>query len=106
MWQENLVVRGPTANQRSHLKPIIPTGLMAVTDIAEALTAKDWPYKKAMPLEQVYKILRNMVTNNELDRDLVEFFIKEKIYETYQAKYEMPDSPHSSESSVKNKKSP
>ena len=80
--------------------------LMAVTDIAEALTAKDRPYKKAMPLEQVYKILRNMVTNNELDRDLVEFFIKEKIYETYQAKHERPDSPHSSEESVKNKKDP
>ena len=31
--------------------------LMAVTDIAEALTASDRPYKKAMPLETVYRIL-------------------------------------------------
>lgn len=80
--------------------------LMAVTDIAEALTAKDRPYKKAMPLKQVYKILKSMVGNNELDRDLVEFFINEKIYEAYQTKYENPDSPQSLETSAKNKKDP
>ena len=40
--------------------------LMAVTDIAEALTAKDRPYKKAMPLEQVYRILRSMADKKEL----------------------------------------
>ncbi len=80
--------------------------LMAVTDITEALTAKDRPYKKAMPLEQVYKILRRMVDKNELDRDLVEFFITEKIYETYQVKYETPDSAQSAKASPKNKKDP
>jgi len=78
--------------------------LMAVTDIAEALTAKDRPYKKAMPLEQVYKILRNMVKKNELDHDLVEFFINERIYEVYQAKHEAPDTAQSSEASLKDKK--
>jgi HD-GYP domain-containing protein (c-di-GMP phosphodiesterase class II) len=80
--------------------------LMAVTDIAEALTAKDRPYKKAMPLEQVYKILRDMADRNELDRDLVEFFINEKIYKTYQEKYEKPDSNKSLDASPKNKKDP
>ena len=80
--------------------------LMAVTDIAEALTAKDRPYKKAMPLEQVYRILRKMVDNNELDRDLVEFFINEKIYDVYQAKHEMTDSAQSLEELAKNKKDP
>ena len=80
--------------------------LMAVTDIAEALTAKDRPYKKAMPLKQVYKILRKMVNDNELDRELVDFFINEKVYETYQAKYERPDSPQASEEPPKNKKDP
>ena len=66
--------------------------LMAVTDIAEALTAKDRPYKKAMPLEQVYIVLRNMADKSQLDHDLVEFFINERIYEVYQAKHETPDS--------------
>jgi hypothetical protein len=80
--------------------------LMAVTDIAEALTAKDRPYKKAMPLEQVYKILRNMAEKNELDHDLVEFFINERIYEVYQAKHEMADSTQSPEAPLKDKKDP
>lgn len=62
--------------------------LMAVTDIAEALTASDRPYKKAMPLEMVYKILRSMAEHEELDRDLVELFIGKNVYEIYKEKYE------------------
>ena len=64
--------------------------LMAVTDIAEALTASDRPYKKAMPLETVYRILRSMAGNGELDNDMVELFINEEIYKTYQEKHESP----------------
>lgn len=62
--------------------------LMAVTDIAEALTAADRPYKKAMPLETVYRILRSMAENGELDSELVELFIGQEVYKTYQEKYE------------------
>ena len=64
--------------------------LMAVTDIAEALTASDRPYKKAMPLETVYRILRSMAGNGELDNDMVELFINEEIYKTYLEKHETP----------------
>ena len=64
--------------------------LMAVTDIAEALTASDRPYKKAMPLETVYRILRSMAGNGELDNDMVDLFINEEIYKTYQEKHETP----------------
>jgi len=80
--------------------------LMAVTDIAEALTAKDRPYKKGMPLGQVYKILRSMADKSELDHDLVEFFINERIYEVYQAKHETPESAQSPETPRENKKDP
>ena len=62
--------------------------LMAVTDIAEALTASDRPYKKAMPLETVYRILRSMSEKGELDNDLVELFIDKEIYKIYQTKHE------------------
>ncbi|WP_419470215.1 HD domain-containing phosphohydrolase [Candidatus Kuenenia sp.] len=57
--------------------------LIAVADITEALTAADRSYKKAMPLEKVYEILASMAKNEELDKNLVEFLIKEKIYERY-----------------------
>ena len=62
--------------------------LMAVTDIAEALTASDRPYKKAMPLETVYRILRSMAEKEELDTALVELFIEKEVYKIYQQKYE------------------
>jgi HD-GYP domain-containing protein (c-di-GMP phosphodiesterase class II) len=62
--------------------------LMAVTDIAEALTASDRPYKKAMPLETVYRILRSMSDNGELDTSLVNLFIEKEIYKIYQEKHE------------------
>jgi len=61
--------------------------LMAVTDIAEALTASDRPYKNAMPLDKVYNILRSMVKNKQLDHDLVELFINEEIYPKYLEKH-------------------
>mgnify|MGYP000203357051 FL=1 len=62
--------------------------LMAVTDIAEALTASDRPYKKAMPLETVYRILRSMVEGEELDPNLVELFIEKEVYKIYLKKHE------------------
>ena len=64
--------------------------MMAVTDIAEALTASDRPYKKAMPLETVYKILRSMSGKGELDKEMVELFIDKEIYKIYQKKHESP----------------
>ena len=62
--------------------------IMCVTDIAEALTASDRPYKKAMPLEVVYRILREMADKGELDKELVEFFISEGVFNKYKEKYE------------------
>lgn len=62
--------------------------LMAVTDIAEALTASDRPYKKAMPLETVYRILRSMAEKGELDESLVELFIEKEVYKLYQERHE------------------
>jgi HD-GYP domain-containing protein (c-di-GMP phosphodiesterase class II) len=62
--------------------------LMAVTDVAEALTADDRPYKKALTLEEVHKVLQKMAKNNKLDADLVQLFIDEKVYQTYLENYE------------------
>ena len=61
--------------------------LMAVADIAEALTADDRPYKKALNLKEVYATLRKMAENKKLDADLVELFIEERVYEIYLKNY-------------------
>lgn len=59
--------------------------ILAVVDIAEALSASDRPYKKAMPLDQVYKIMGFMVKDGELDPQVVDLMIKEKVLERYLA---------------------
>jgi HD-GYP domain-containing protein (c-di-GMP phosphodiesterase class II) len=75
--------------------------LMAVTDIAEALTADDRPYKKALNLDEVHGILRRMAQKGKLDPDLVELFIEEKVYENYRDNYETKPCKQSKEKEVK-----
>lgn len=57
--------------------------ILAVADVFEAVTASDRPYKQPNSLNQSLKILSFMVKDNELDRDIVKFFIDNKIYEEY-----------------------
>jgi len=57
--------------------------ILAVADVFEALTAHDRPYKSANSLNQAIKILSFMVKDEELDRDLVKFFIDKKLHMKY-----------------------
>jgi HD-GYP domain-containing protein (c-di-GMP phosphodiesterase class II)/phosphoribosyl 1,2-cyclic phosphodiesterase len=57
--------------------------ILAVADVFEAVTASDRPYKDPNSLNQSLKILSYMVKDDELDRDLVKFFIDNKIYKSY-----------------------
>ncbi|MHC8441071.1 MAG: HD domain-containing phosphohydrolase [Candidatus Eutrophobiaceae bacterium] len=61
----------------------LPARMLAIADIFEALTAKDRPYKKAMPLSKTLKILKQMRDNGHIDPHLYEAFIQEKIYIKY-----------------------
>ena len=57
--------------------------ILAVADVFEAVTASDRPYKSPNTLNQSLKIMSYMVNDNELDRNIVKFFIDNKIYEDY-----------------------
>jgi HD-GYP domain-containing protein (c-di-GMP phosphodiesterase class II) len=57
--------------------------IIAIVDIFEALTAKDRPYKKGKTLSEALRIMEFMVKDNHIDKDLFEFFTKEKIYADY-----------------------
>lgn len=57
--------------------------IMAVADIFEALTARDRPYKKAMPLSQALKIMGFMKKDNHIDPDIFDLFVEKKIYKEY-----------------------
>src|SRR5262249_23735300 len=53
--------------------------MMSVSDIFDALTASDRPYKKAVPLDKAIEILRLEVKDQHLDDDRVEIFIDAKL---------------------------
>ena len=59
----------------------VPAKMMTISDIYDALTAKDRPYKKAMPLEKALDILSFDVKKGMLDSELFRVFVDAKIWE-------------------------
>ncbi len=55
--------------------------LLTILDIFEALTAKDRPYKKPMPLERALSILESMASNGDLDGEILALFKESKAWE-------------------------
>ena len=64
----------------------IQSRMMAITDIYDALTAQDRPYKKAAPHERALDIIGFEVKGNLVDSDLFDMFVKGKVYELVQNK--------------------
>jgi len=61
----------------------IPSRIMAIADIFEALTASDRPYKKAKTLSESIQIMSFMVKEQHIDKDLFELFLTSGIYKIY-----------------------
>jgi HD-GYP domain-containing protein (c-di-GMP phosphodiesterase class II) len=59
----------------------IQTRMMTISDIYDALTASDRPYKRAVPAPKALDILNAEVKEKKLDPDLVRVFIESKIWE-------------------------
>jgi HD-GYP domain-containing protein (c-di-GMP phosphodiesterase class II) len=59
----------------------IQTRMMTVSDIYDALTASDRPYKRAVPAQKALDILNAEVKERKLDADLVSVFVEAKIWE-------------------------
>ena len=55
--------------------------LLAIIDIFEALTARDRPYKKAMPAEKALGILYDMAQQGELDAEILALFEQSKAWQ-------------------------
>ncbi|HEX9010960.1 MAG TPA: HD domain-containing phosphohydrolase [Holophagaceae bacterium] len=54
---------------------------MAISDVFDALTAQDRPYKGAVPLERSLDILQDEAREGALDRDLLGLFIEARVFE-------------------------
>ncbi len=54
--------------------------IMTVADIYDALTARDRPYKKAIPVERAFDILGFEVKDGHIDPELVRIFREAEVY--------------------------
>jgi HD-GYP domain-containing protein (c-di-GMP phosphodiesterase class II) len=59
----------------------VQTRMMTISDIFDALTAADRPYKPAVQLPKALDILRMETKGGMIDPDLVELFVNAKVYE-------------------------
>jgi hypothetical protein len=59
----------------------IQTRMMTISDIFDALTAADRPYKRAVPLPRALDILAQEVKGGMLDENLFQLFVDAKAYE-------------------------
>lgn len=57
--------------------------ILAIADVFEALTAHDRPYKKANSLNKSLGIIFNMAKEEELDAQIVKFFVEKNIHLKY-----------------------
>ena len=60
----------------------VQTRMMTISDIFDALTAKDRPYKRAVPLEKALDILRMEAKDGMLDEHLLRSFIEARVFES------------------------
>ncbi|HEX6349677.1 MAG TPA: HD domain-containing phosphohydrolase [Candidatus Dormibacteraeota bacterium] len=63
--------------------PEIPvqTRMMTISDIYDALTATDRPYKRAVPVDRALDILTGEAGDGKLDTGLLDVFIQRRVYE-------------------------
>ncbi len=58
----------------------LPSKIMAIADIYDALTAWDRPYKKAVEESRALEILGYEVKDGKLDADLLDVFVQAEVY--------------------------
>jgi HD-GYP domain-containing protein (c-di-GMP phosphodiesterase class II) len=59
----------------------IQTRMMTISDIFDALTAADRPYKRAVPLQRAIDIIASEVKDGMLDAELFRLFVDGKVFE-------------------------
>ncbi len=69
----------------------IPTRIMAIADIFEALTAPDRPYKQPMSLSMALDILGFMEKDGHIDKEIVRLFREKQLFGPYARQYLKPE---------------
>jgi len=68
----------------------VPSRIMAIADIFEALTANDRPYKTPKKLSEAIKILSFMAEDGHIDKQLFKLFLKSGVYLDYAKAHLLP----------------
>ena len=68
--------RGLTADQIP-----LQAKMMTISDIYDALTAQDRPYKRAVPRDVALDILNSEAADGKLDKELLEVFVDKRIFQ-------------------------
>ncbi|MBW2142270.1 MAG: GAF domain-containing protein [Deltaproteobacteria bacterium] len=63
--------------------------IMSTADVYDALVASDRPYKRALPVKEALDILLEEAQNERLDKDVVNLFIEEKVWDDDSLKEEL-----------------
>lgn len=79
MHHEKLNGRG-YPERRSAPEIPLQSRMMTISDIFDALTASDRPYKKAVPTEKALDIISSEVKDGFLDADLFKVFVEAEVY--------------------------
>ncbi|MEO5362399.1 MAG: GAF domain-containing protein [Magnetococcus sp. DMHC-8] len=69
----------------------IPSRIMVIADIFEALTAGDRPYKLPKKLSESVKILYFFKKDGHIDPDLFDLFLRSGVYQRYAEQYLRPE---------------
>ena len=69
----------------------IQARILGLADVFEALTAKDRPYKPGMKVSTALGILERMRDEGHIDGELLDVFVREKVYLRYAAEWLDPE---------------
>ena len=69
----------------------VPSRIMAIADVFEALTARDRPYKKAKTLSESIRILHSFKRRHHIDPVLFDLFLTSGIYRRYAEQFLLPE---------------
>lgn len=61
----------------------LPSRMLAIADVFEALTASDRPYKRGLPLSQALAVMKNLRDRNQIDAGLYRLFIEAGVWRRY-----------------------
>ena len=69
----------------------VPSRIIMIADIFEALTSSDRPYKSPKKLSEALRILQTMKNKGQIDAEIYTVFIKNKIFLKYAQRYLSPE---------------